>query len=351
MRNSGLKTNQFFQKRNTGCGAMNTIECMEVFVEVAKGLSFSKAAERLGTSRSAITKKIAWLEAEFETQLLNRNTKRVSLTESGAVLLQNADLLAHAVKNLKDLVRSPVQRPSGRIRIGSPPSFGAVHLAPAVQAFLRTYPEVQVSLLIDDGRGDLIAENMDLSLRIAPRLRNSNQIAYKIAMVPQLLVATRQYLDAHGRPRRPKDLEQHNCLIHQLKAATGHWQFTGADGELHSVHVRGDFNANLGEAILRLAKGHHGISMHPSYMVDEDIRNGSLEVLLPDYRCEALDIYAIVQSKRYQPFKVRLFVDHLRGWFQAQDWSREAARPSPDAAARSPGNAASTPMGGSGCAG
>ena len=300
---------------------MNTIECMEVFVEVAKGLSFSKAAERLGTSRSAITKKIAWLEIEFGTQLLNRNTKRVSLTESGAILLQNADVLTHAVNNLKDLVRSPVQRPSGRIRVGTPPSFGAVHLVPAVQAFLQAYPEVQVSLQLDDGRSDLIAENIDLSVRIAPRLRSTNQIAYKIAVVPQLLVTTRGYLQAHGRPVRPKDLEQHNCLVHQLKAATGNWLFTDKEGEAHTVHVGGDFNSNLGEAILHLVKAHHGISMHPRYMVDDDVRAGKLEVLLPKYRCEDLDIYAIVQSKRYLPFKVRLFVDHLRNWFQHRDWS------------------------------
>src|SRR5690606_228905 len=99
------------------------------------------------------------------------------------------------------------------------------------QAFLQAYPEVQVSLQLDDGRSDLIAENIDLSVRIAPRLRSTNQIAYKIAVVPQLLVTTRGYLQAHGRPVRPKDLEQHNCLVHQLKAATGNWLFTDKEGE------------------------------------------------------------------------------------------------------------------------
>src|SRR5690554_877968 len=122
---------------------MDIVECIEVFIEVAKGLSFSKAAERLGTSRSTITKKIAWLEAEFDTQLLNRNTKRVSLTESGEILLENADTLAFTIKSLKDQVRSPVQRPAGRIRMGTPPSFGAMHLVPAVNDFLQTYKDVR----------------------------------------------------------------------------------------------------------------------------------------------------------------------------------------------------------------
>lgn len=300
---------------------MNTIECIEVFIEVAKSLSFSKAAERLGTSRSTVTKKIFWLEKEFETQLLNRNTKRVNLTESGLLLLQNADALTQTVNNLKDLVRNPVQHPSGRIRVGSPPSFGAVHLIPAVHQFLQNYPDVQVSLMIDDGRSDLIAENMDLSVRIAPRLKDTNQVAYKIAVVPQLLVATPAYLAKHGRPAHPKDLEHHNCLLHNLKSPTGYWQFKRRGGKRQTVHVNGTLNSNLGEAILNLARLHHGVAMHPRYMVDEYLRDGTLEIVLPQYQCEGLDIYAVIQSKRYLPYKVRIFVDHLRDWFSHTTWS------------------------------
>jgi len=311
---------------------MNLIECMEVFIEVAKGLSFSKAAKRLGVSPSVVSKKIIWLENEFATSLLNRNTRRVSLTESGMALLQNADTLMHAMKDLKDRVRSPVRRASGRIRVGSPPSFGAIHLVPVIQDFLQTWPDVQVSLLLDDGGSDLIAENIDLSVRIAPRLHDTSQIAYKIAVVPQVLVATDGYLKKYGRPQRPKDLMQHNCLIHQLKAATGNWLFSDSEGELHTVHVGGSFDSNLGEAILNLVKHHHGISMHPRYMVDDDIHNGTLAVVLPGYRCEDLNIYAIVQSKRYLPFKVRLFVDHLRACFRNRNWSAPSgATPSVDA--------------------
>lgn len=304
---------------------MNTVECIEVFVEVAKGLSFTKAAERLGTSRSVVTKKIAWLEQTFETQLLQRNTKRVSLTESGEILLRNADSVSRALSELKDLVRSSVQRPSGRIRVGSPPSFGAVHLAPAIQAFLETYPEVQVTLQLDDGRSDLIAENMDLSVRIAPRLRDTSQIAYKIAVVPQVLVATKEYLERSGRPLHPADLKRHNCLVHSLKAPTGSWHFTGDGGEPHTVQTSGSFSSNLGESLLHLARRHYGISMHPRYMVEELISQGRLQVVLPDYKCQGLEIYAVVQSKRYLPYKVRLFVDHLRTRFQDTNWTSDFA--------------------------
>jgi len=303
---------------------MNTIECIEVFVEVAKGLSFTRAAERLGTSRSVITKKVAWLEDNFETQLLQRNTKRVSLTESGEILLRNADSVTRTLHDLKDMVRSSVQRPEGRIRVGSPPSFGTVHLAPAVQSFLEAYPEVQVSMQLDDGRSDLIAENMDLSVRIAPYLRDTSQIAYKLAVVPQVLVATTEYLERVGTPARPAHLKDHNCLIHTLKAPMGQWQLTDSKGQIHTVQVSGSFNSNVGESLLHLARRHYGISMHPRYMVEDLISQGQLQIVLPEFKCQGLDIYAVVQSKRYLPYKVRLFVDHLRTRFQHVNWASPA---------------------------
>ncbi|ETF04093.1 transcription regulator protein [Advenella kashmirensis W13003] len=300
---------------------MNTMECIEVFVEVAKGLSFTKAAERLGTSRSVISKKIAWLEQTFETQLLQRNTKRVSLTESGEILLRNADSVSRAVTELKDLVRSTVQQPTGKIRVGSPPSFGAVHLAPAIQVFLETYPAVHVTMQLDDGRSDLIAENMDLTVRIAPRLEDTSQIAYKIAVVPQVLVATDAYLDRAGWPAHPTDLKRHNCLVHTLKTPSSSWQFTDTHGQLHRVQVSGSFTSNLGESLRHLAQRHYGISLHPRYMVEELIAAGGLRVVLPEYQCEGLDIYAVIQSKRYLPYKVRLFIAHLRNHFKDTNWT------------------------------
>lgn len=301
---------------------MNVIDCLDVFVEVGKSLSFSKAAESLASSRSAVTKKIAWLEAHFEVQLLNRNTKHVSLTESGRLLLENADSLALSLRNLKEIVQGPVRTASGRIRIGTPPSFGTVHMVPAIQDFLARYPAIKVSLLIDDGRSDLIAENIDLSVRIVPRLKDSNQIAYKITVVPQVVVATQAYLERHGAPETPQDLERHNCLVHSLKAPTGQWSFVDAQSNSHVVRVGGSFNSNLGEAILNMAKLGGGISMHPRYMVEKDLADGTLKILLPGYEPEGLDIHAIVQTKRNQPDKVRLIVEHLRNWFRDADWKR-----------------------------
>ena len=307
-----------FSKKETD---MDLIECIDVFTEVGRSLSFSRAASNLGVSKSVITKKIAWLEVYFEAQLLNRNTKSVSLTESGQALMENADSLDGTIKNLKEWVQGPARAPSGRIRIGTPPSFGAVHLVPAIDDFLKAHPAIRISLILDDGRGDLIAENMDLSVRIAPKLKDTNQTAYLITVVPQVVVATRAYLKKHGVPETPEALEGHNCLIHNLKAPTGVWNFTDKNHRTHAPRVSGSINSNLGDAILHATRLGHGISMHPRYMVETYLQQGALEVLLPGYRAEGLDIYAVVQSKRYQPYKVRLFVEHLREWFKDADWS------------------------------
>jgi DNA-binding transcriptional LysR family regulator len=254
--------------------------------------------------------------------LLNRNTKHVSLTESGRALMDNADELDSTVRNLKDLVQGPVRTPSGRIRVGTPPSFGSVHMVPAIEQFVRAHPAIRVSLLLDDGRSDLIAENMDLSMRIAPKLKDTNQTAYLITVVPQVVVAAQGYLDTHGVPLAPRDLERHNCLVHNLKAPTGIWNFTDPQHGEQAIRVSGTMNSNLGEALLHAARLGHGISMHPRYMVERHIQNGDVKVLLPGYQVEGMDIYAVVQSKRHLPYKVRLFVEHLRAWFKDADWTQ-----------------------------
>lgn len=120
----------------------------------------------------------------------------------------------------------------------------------------------------------------------------------------------------------PIELEQHNCLVHSLKAPTGMWTFTDRDERVHVVRVAGSFSSNLGESIQRMAKLGHGISMHPRYMVENDLRENRLQEILTDYRSEGLDIYAIAQSKRHLPYKVRLFVDHLRQWFKHAEWKQ-----------------------------
>ena len=306
---------------------MDKLKAIEVFIEVAQGLSFSGAAQRLGMAKGNVTKHIAWLEQSLGVQLLTRTTKSVSLTESGLSLLENGRELLDRVDSIDTAVRQSVKEPKGMLRLGAPPSFGAFHLVPIITAFSSAHPDIQVVLYLDDGRTDLVAEGLDMSVRIATSLKDTSQIAQRLAVVPQLLVASPDYLRRRGTPQTIADLAAHECMVHALKSPTNIWTFTG-DAQLagvktnskSTVRVHGTIRANYGEPLRHAALLGHGISMHPTYMVMQDIQEGRLVSVLPQFRPVGVDIYAVFPSRKNMPVRVRTFLDFLRQWFAAADW-------------------------------
>ena len=287
---------------------MDRLSYIQVFVEVARARSFTAAARHLGMSRAAVTKHVAALERLMDAQLLSRSTQHVGLTEAGARLLDGGARLLGEFEALEAGVRDAVSEPRGLVRVGTPPAFGAAHLVPAVAAFTARQPQISVSLLLDDGTGDLVRDGLDMSLRIAPALRDASYIARLLLEVPQLLVASPAYIEAHGMPREPAELTRHNCLVHALKAPTDTWHF----GRV-AVRVRGSTRSNFGEALRSAALLGYGIAMHPIYMVDEDLREGRLRRVLPDWEPTRLRIYAIY-PRRDAPARVRSLIDFLGDW-------------------------------------
>ncbi len=315
---------------------MDKLRAIEVFIEVAQGLSFSRAAQALGMARGNVTKHVAWLEQTMGVQLLTRTTKSVSLTESGLALLENGRELLDRVEGIEAAVRQSVNAPKGMLRVGAPPSFGAFHLVPVITAFSKAHPDIQVVLYLDDGRSDLVAEGLDMSVRIATALKDTSQIASRLAVVPQVLVASPEYLEQRGHPEAIADLADHDCMVHALKSPTNIWTFTGpyADSPAGgaapailqgstgkaSVRVRGTIRANYGEPLRHAALLGHGISMHPTYMVKQDIEAGRLQTVLPQYKPVGVDIYAVFPSRKNLPVRVRTFLDFLTEWFRTSDW-------------------------------
>lgn len=304
---------------------MDKLKAIEVFIEVAQGLSFSGAAQRLGMAKGNVTKHIAWLEQSLGVQLLTRTTKSVSLTESGLSLLENGRELLDRVDNIDAAVRQSVKEPKGMLRLGAPPSFGAFHLVPIITAFSSAHPDIQVVLYLDDGRTDLVAEGLDMSVRIATSLKDTSQVAQRLAVVPQLLVASPDYLNRRGMPQTIADLAKHECMVHALKSPTNIWTFMGeAQGKetigKTAVRVHGSIRANYGEPLRHAALLGHGISMHPTYMVMQDLQEGRLVSVLPQFHPVGVDIYAVFPSRKNLPVRVRTFLDFLRQWFAAADW-------------------------------
>ena len=304
---------------------MDKLKAIEVFIEVAQGLSFSGAAQRLGMAKGNVTKHIAWLEQSLGVQLLTRTTKSVSLTESGLSLLENGRELLDRVDNIDAAVRQSVKEPKGMLRLGAPPSFGAFHLVPIITAFSSAHPDIQVVLYLDDGRTDLVAEGLDMSVRIATSLKDTSQVAQRLAVVPQLLVASPDYLRRRGTPQTIADLAKHECMVHALKPPTNIWTFMGeVQGQettaKTTVRVHGSIRANYGDPLRHAALLGHGISMHPTYMVMQDLQEGRLVSVLPQFRPVGVDIYAVFPSRKNLPVRVRTFLDFLRQWFAAADW-------------------------------
>ncbi len=308
---------------------MDRLRSMQVFLEVARRGSFAGAARHLGMSKASVTKQVASLERLLGARLLNRTTKSVGLTPAGVTALDGGKQVVQFFEQIETEVRDSVRAPRGVVRVGTPPAFGTHHLVPLIMAFTARHPEIQVALTLDVGSTDVIAEGLDLSVRIAPSLADSSYVAQPLARAPQVLVASPAYLDKRGVPAAVSQLARHNCLVHSIKSPTSIWRFSGPDGAA-SVRVSGSMFSNFGEALKHAAMLGHGIALHPYYMVSAEIQSGRLVVVLPAWEPESYEISVIYSSRQNLPVRVRRFVDFLKEWAETPpDWSApmRAGRP------------------------
>lgn len=305
---------------------MNRLRNIEIFLEVARAESFSAAARQLGISRATATKNVAALERAVGARLLNRDTQHVSLTEAGRTYLEHGGRILEELDRLTEDLAEETDELRGAIRIGSPPSFGAQHLVPLIAAFRARNPRIEFSLLIDDGETNIIKEGFDLSLRIAPSLRDMSHVAQLMLRVPQLLVAAPAYLARAGRPTHPDELADHRCLVHILKSPMDQWTLESS-GEIVSMRAGSGLRSDFGDVLRQAAIMGEGISLHPSYMVHDDVVAGRLAVVLPEWQPERLAIYALYPQRRYQPRRVRSFLDFMKNWLRSEvDWSVTPAK-------------------------
>ncbi len=306
---------------------MDRLRCLEIFAEVARGGSFTAAAQRFAISRSAVSKHVARLEQTLGAQLLARTTKEVGLTSAGQRLLESSLQLLERFEEIQAEVRDSIDTPRGVIRIGTPPSFGVHHLLPLVLQFTAAHPDIQVTIEADDGRASLVAERLDMSIRIAPALDDASYVAQSLLKAPQVLVAAPAYLQRAGLPASLHDLARHECLVHTLKSPTAYWRFATPQGET-AVRVRGALCSNLGEALHHAALAGRGLAIHPTYMVAADLMSGRLVSVLPEAPPVGLDIYVIYPARNNLPKRVRAFLDHLRDWARSPpDWAQPATPP------------------------
>lgn len=288
---------------------MDLFKSLNVFVKVAEAGSLSGAARVLDTSNPSVTRHLAELETHVGARLFNRNTRRLSLTETGAIYLERCKQVLADIDTANMDAATSASQPNGALRINAPVSFSVNHLARVLPEYAQRYPEVHLDVTLSDRVVDLIDEGYDLAIRIG-RVQDSSLVARQIAPARMVICASPDYLKVHGTPKAPADLARHNCLDYTYSSTRGEWHLARA-GKTHVVRVKGSMQSNNGDLLREAAIAGMGIIVQPSFMVHRELRDGQLIALLNDHVIAGKTILAVYPSRRHLSAKVRTFVDYL----------------------------------------
>lgn len=282
---------------------------LAVFARVAELRSFTAAARALGLSKSAVSKQIARLEARLGAPLLQRTTRQLTLTETGRAVEGHAARLVAEAEAAEEAAQDLLAAPRGLLRVTLPVSFGLGHVVPLMPEFLRRYPDLRVDLIFDDKFVDLYSGNIDVALRIG-NLPDSSLTARRLNVVTGITGAAPEYLARRGRPEKPADLKQHECLIYTNMPDPEQWTYVER-GKRFAVPVSGRMRSNNGEALLAAALAGHGIVRLPSFIAGQALKEGGLVSLLDDFELPAFGVHAVYPAQRNPSPKLRAFVDFM----------------------------------------
>ena len=293
---------------------MDRLTAMQVFAKVVELGSFAKSAERLGMSTSAVSRQVADLETHLDTRLLNRTTRRISLTEPGRAFHTRCVQLLFDVEEAELSARAGRERPRGTLRVTCPVNFGLHHIAPLLAPFLKKHPDVRIDVSLSDRMVDIVDEGFDLAIRIGES-RSTSVIARKLGESRLMVCAAPAYLKKHGTPKTPAQLSEHNCLVYEYLNPRNEWRFSGKDGAEHKVRIAGNMQTNNGDMLARAAAQGVGICCEPDFIVAPWLADGSLVRVLPGFEAGVTAIHAVYPSRRHLSAKVRAFVDMLAAAF------------------------------------
>lgn len=292
---------------------MDRIVAMRAFVTVVAEGSFSRAAERLECSPQLVSKHVAQLEQHLGVRLLNRTTRRLHLTEAGARYHPRAQQVLAEIDDMEHQLGDLQTQARGLLRISAPVSFASRHLAPLLSDFQRAHPAVGIDLQLSDRKVDLVEEGFDIALRIG-HLKSSSLVAKRIAPIRVVMCASPAYLERHGTPRHPQELEAHRYLRYSYAEGEGgegifRW-LPGRDRQ-----PAGELISNNGDVLIAAAVAGAGIALQPTFIAGAAIEAGALRVILPEHEPRPLSLYAVYAHRRLLASKVRCFIDFLEGYF------------------------------------
>jgi DNA-binding transcriptional LysR family regulator len=299
---------------------MDRFNALATFAKVVEQGSFARAADRLSVSTSAVSRQVAELEAHLDVRLLNRTTRRLSLTEAGQAFYERCVQLLADLEETESSVRSTALEPKGTLRVTCGVTFGERHLAPAIAEFAGLHPPVSFDVDLSDRVVDLVEEGFDLAVRIGA-VGHQALVSRRIGSTQFVCCASPAYLARHPAPVTPADLEQHVCLGYTYAAVTNAWTFESRDGTRHMPRITPRHRLNNGRMLAEFAAAGLGIVLEPDFIVAPEVRSGRLQRLLTDYQPPRSPIAAVYPSRRHLSAKVRCFVDFLAARYaQNQDW-------------------------------
>jgi DNA-binding transcriptional LysR family regulator len=291
---------------------------MEFFVLVARHGSLAAAARALDLTPPAATKRLAQLEARLGVRLVNRTTRRISLTGEGETYLTHATRILASIQEMEDAVAGGRAAPKGLLRVNATLGFGRTSIAPIVSAFAKRYPQVEVQMEVTDRPVDLVENGYDLAIRFGS-LPDKRLNARRVMSNRRFLCASPRYLKEHGTPETLADLARHRCIVHrQNDEAHGVWRFYSGEGEEHSevVKVHGALSSNDGDIVLGWALDGHGILVRSEWDLAKYVDSGRLKIVLPEYRLPSADLFVVYLNRRNQAARVRAFIDFLAEHFR-----------------------------------
>ena len=293
---------------------MDRFEDMQTFVAVVESGSFTAAADRLDTAKSAVSRRVSALEERLGVQLLRRTTRRLNLTDSGRSFYEHSARILADLEEAESALAQEHGELRGMLRIALPLSFGLRHMSEPIAEFSRQHPHVEFDLDLNDRRIDLVEEGIDLALRIG-NLEDSSLIARRLFDVRTVVCGSPAYFAEHGVPQSPEDLPQHQCLVYGNLKDPGKWVCRDADGATHKIRVEPAMTASSGDFLCEAAVQGLGIAMQPTFIAGDPIRRGDLVPVMTDYQWPVTPAWVAYPPTRHLSFRVRQFIDFLAEHF------------------------------------
>ncbi|PZP35757.1 MAG: LysR family transcriptional regulator [Roseateles depolymerans] len=293
---------------------------MQAFAAVVDGGSFVRGAEALQMSKSVVSRLVAELEQRLGVRLLQRTTRRLSLTREGELFLERCRDLLAGVGDAEAEVTRHANEVIGELRVSAPVTFGLLQLAPLWPVFMARYPTLSLDVDLADRFVDLVDEGYDVALRIA-QLPSSSLVSRQLASTRLILCASPRYLREHGAPASVGELAERPVFAYKLLSTGDQWHFVGPQGA-EVVKVSPRMRSNSGDSCVQAALQHQGLVLQPSFLVGDALRTGALVEVLPAFRSLELGIYAVYPSRKQLAPKVRRLVDFLVEAFRTPAWPR-----------------------------